>query len=59
MSTLSSISSEFVLPNYSLAPNDVLNSIGGFKFGGMEQYCHTYNVHVLEILADFNLAVET
>ena len=33
-----------------------LPCIRGFKFGGLEQYCHTY-MHTVEILADFNLPV--
>ena len=32
-------------------------SIGEFKFGGMVWYHHMY-MHAVEILADFNLAVE-
>ena len=41
----------------SFAPNDVFHTIGGFKFGGMVRYCHTY-MHAEKSLADFNLAVE-
>ena len=40
----------------SFAPNDVFNTIGGFKFGGMvSPYVHA---HMEKNLADFNLAVE-
>ena len=40
-----------------LAPNDVLTSSGRFKFGSMVRYYYTY-MHVVEILVNFNLAVE-
>ena len=33
----------------------MLNSIGGFKFGGMVWYLHAY-MHTVEILADYRLA---
>ena len=36
------------------APNDVFNTIGGFKFGGMVWYRHTY-VHAEK---KFNLVIE-
>ena len=39
------------------APNDVFNTIGGFKFGSMVRYRHMY-MHMEKNLADFNLAVE-
>ena len=41
----------------SLGPNNVLNSMGGFNFGGMVRNHHTY-IHAVESLANFNLAVE-
>ena len=34
----------------------MLNTIGGFKFGGMVWYRHTH-MYKVEILADFNLVV--
>ena len=40
-----------------LAQNDVLSTIDGFKFGGMVRYCHSH-MHTVEILVDYNLAVE-
>ena len=39
-------------------PNDVLNIIGGFKLGSMVLYCHNMYMHAVEILADYNLAVQ-
>ena len=40
-----------------IAPNDVFNTTGGLKFGGMVQYHHT-NIACGKKLADFNLVVE-
>ena len=40
------------------APNNVSNTIGGFKFGGMVRYRHM-NMHTEKNLVGFNLAVET
>ena len=35
----------------------MINSISGFKLGGMVQYCHTC-MHAVEMLLDFPLEVE-
>ena len=45
---------EIIMKFGGLAPNDVLNDIGGFEFGASARYHHLY-MHTIEILMDFDL----